>query len=398
MSDEPLHENLSERSGGITRRQFAREAAAIGVAGIAAPAWMDALGREEPLAGTASDAAQTLEIAEYSQFFVGAEGVSVPRGTLANGMQKYVEYQIPARVQHPYPIVLVHGAGGQGSDWMSTPDGRSGWASYLLQEGYKVYLVDRPGQGRPPFEPQFHGAFTDAVTYEEMSRRYAVNEGPAGPDNPQAHLHTQWPGNGRIGDPALDQLLAAQGPSFANDAAAESVWRSRGAMLLDEIGPSILVTHGDSGPFGWVVADQRPGLVRAVIALEPSGPAFHGRLAWGLTAGPMTYEPQVRAPGELAKEKLQHPASAYMLQAGPARQLRNLAPIPIAIVTAEASGANMADGGTVAFLKQAGCRVTHLRLADKGIHGNGHFMMMEKNNRDVLRVLTDWLDAEVKRT
>ena len=46
------------------------------------------------------------------------------------------------------PVVLIHGGFGQGSDWFTTPDGRRGWASLFLEQGYKVYVLDRPGQGR----------------------------------------------------------------------------------------------------------------------------------------------------------------------------------------------------------------------------------------------------------
>ena len=86
---------------------------------------------------------------------------------------------------------------------------------------------------------------------------------------------------------------------------------------------------------------------------------------------------------------------ACQVQAEPARKLKNLAGIPIMLVTAEASYHVPYDWGTVAFLKQAGCNVDHVELANIGIHGNGHFMMMEKNNRDISRVLFNWLDKNV---
>ncbi|HEX6356394.1 hypothetical protein [Actinophytocola sp.] len=50
------------------------------------------------------------------------------------------------------------------------------------------------------------------------------------------------------------------------------------------------------------------------------------------------------------------------------------------------------DVGTTAYLRQAGCRrVDHLTLGELGIHGNGHLMMIERNNDAVLDVITDWL-------
>src|SRR5580704_18364993 len=113
-----------------------------------------------------------LDIAEWSDFWVGVERADLARGTVVNGKQMYVEYQIPARVRHPYPIVLVHGGGGQGTDWMGTPDGRRGWATYLLEEGYRVYVVDRPGHGRSPFHPDLHGGIPQAQTLESISNLF----------------------------------------------------------------------------------------------------------------------------------------------------------------------------------------------------------------------------------
>jgi pimeloyl-ACP methyl ester carboxylesterase len=75
----------------------------------------------------------------------GSERADLARGTIVNGTQMYIEYAISTQLRHPYPIVMVHGGGGQGTDWMCTPDGRPGRATYFLQEGYSVYIVRRPG-------------------------------------------------------------------------------------------------------------------------------------------------------------------------------------------------------------------------------------------------------------
>ncbi|HEX4024639.1 MAG TPA: hypothetical protein VHX52_08045 [Steroidobacteraceae bacterium] len=352
----------ADGSSRISRREFALDTAAIGLAGLIGPGWLEAAAQSTPQSSVPSGERfrGPLELADYSQYFIGAQGVELARGTVVNGTQLSVEYQIPAEVRHPYPIVLIHGDGGQGSDWMSTPDGRMGWACLLLEQGYEVYVLDRPGQGRPPYEPQFHGGFRAAPTYEQMAQTRTAEQFQRSPRNPYAHLHTQWPGSGQIGDPALDQLMAAQGPAFAGSARAQQVWRARGAMLLDDIGPSILLTHGDSAAFGWLVADERPRLVKALIALEPPGAG----------AGVPAFGPQPT------------PISA----------LRNVQGLPVAVVTAEASAANLSDAHTVEQLRQAGCQVEHLRLGELGVHGNGHYMMMEKNNREVLQVLLGWLD------
>ena len=47
--------------------------------------------------------------------------------------------------------------------------------------------------------------------------------------------------------------------------------------------------------------------------------------------------------------------------------------------------------GTVAFLKQAAAPSQHIELEKIGINGNGHFLMMESNNREVLQPILDFL-------
>ena len=37
-----------------------------------------------------------------------------------------------------------------------------------------------------------------------------------------------------------------------------------------------------------------------------------------------------------------------------------------------------------------------MRLGDKGIHGNGHMVMIEKNNLDIAKVIDDWVVENVK--
>jgi hypothetical protein len=46
----------------------------------------------------------------------------------------------------------------------------------------------------------------------------------------------------------------------------------------------------------------------------------------------------------------------------------------------------------VKFLEQAGVHSTWIKLADAGIRGNGHMMMLEKNNQEIGAVMSKWLD------
>ena len=87
------------------------------------------------------------------------------------------------------------------------------------------------------------------------------------------------------GAAAYDAFLAGYGLMPADLAASEDMDADRLARLLDRIGPAIVLTHSASGPDGWLVADRRPGLVRAIVSIEPMGPPFAdtpgiGALAW----------------------------------------------------------------------------------------------------------------------
>ena len=227
---------------GLTRRDLG--AAAAGVLAVPQAVAQTAARGNAP-------AGPPLDVADWSYRWYGVEHAKLARGTVCNGMQMYVEHWIPAEVRHAYPVVLIHGGYGQGSEWISTPDGRRAWATQLLEQGFQVYVVDRPGQGRGPYPPFVLGAFDrEAPTFERAA----------------ASLR------GNADDAALVQYVAALGQPMANNAITQEVWRTRGAMLLDDIGPSVLITHGDAALFAQLSAQERPKLVKGIVAVQPAVP------------------------------------------------------------------------------------------------------------------------------
>lgn len=333
-----------------------------------------------------------LAIAEQSYFWLGVSRTSVPAwGTITAMEQMYVEYQVPMEITRPYPIVCVHGGGGQGLDYLTTADGRPGWATGMLQAGFPTYVVDRPGLGRSPYHPDLLGPMGPPPTYD-LIRRIGALDDPG---------FTQWPGSWDDDDPALAHFMAEQGPSIPDLERTHRLFRERGAELLDRIGPSVLVTHSAGGPFGWLVADARPDLVKAIVAVEPAGPAFSAfgagpGLQWGITASPMTFDPPAGTPEELARADVALGGGTATIQAEPARTLPNLRGIPIVLVIAECSPARaVRSPGIIAFLRQAGATVDELRLWEHGIHGNGHFMMCERNSDEILELVLEWIDKNV---
>ena len=378
------------RSLSVNRREFLKSASVIGLGGLTAPGALEAFA-----------APKSLELAEWSYFWVGVERQqrTGPADVIVNGKQMYVEYQIPVQKKHPYPIVLVHGGGGQGTDWMGTPDGRRGWSTCLVEEGYAVYVVDRPGHGRSPFHPDISGPFPQhAALLEDISSRFTPMAAKAPNASTFVKRHNQWPGTGEVGTSELTQLVAAEGGSYTPN--AHALWRDNGALLLDKIGPAIIMTHSAGGPFGWLVAEVRPNLVKGIIVIEGGGRPFEGDNQWGLSDVPVAYDPPVKDPSELKTKKVESfetGVAPHLIQQEPARKLKNLQKIPMVLVTAEASFASPGNPAALEYLKQAGCDVVELRLGRAGIRGNGHMMMVEKNNRQVLQPILKWIDMNVLR-
>lgn len=322
-------------------------------------------------------------IAEHSYFWVGVERTTRPGGgTVTTGEQMFVEYFVPAEARHERPLVFVHGGGGQSIAFLGVGDGKPGWLHHALGCGYTVYLVDRPGYGRNPPNSRLVAAESDATPYESLIPLFAVGAASG-----------RWAGTGQIGDPGLDAFMAQQRPMrFDTAEYAQALTRRRAAELLDRIGPAIVITHSAGGPFGWLVADARPELVTVLVSVEGIGPAT--------LAVPLTYDPPVSTAAELALEPLPDEAGIdwgplaavpRMMQPSPARRLPALARVPIAVVTSDDPRFTVLNRDTIAYLRAAGCTVEDLRLADHGIHGNGHMMSLEQNNADVLDVILDWV-------
>lgn len=333
-------------------------------------------------------------------FWVGAEpdpATGVARGPM------FVYWEAPVEVTNPYPIVLVHGGGGQGLDYLGTPDGRPGWSTLLVEQGWVVYVVDRPGHGRSAYIPELLGPMGPSLPIEVLKSMFIPATGGRGA-MPFANLHTQWPGDrDDPNDPAWLQFLASGGPFAADAADRQGLEQARLVELLDRVGPAFVVSNSLGGPAGFLVADARPDLVVALVQLEPIGPAFNtmfgpDTLQWGVAAVPMTFDPPMSSPSELSLDVHEPPAPgapSLVLQNRPARQLSNLAKVPIAVVSGEASVFQFTDGPLVEFLQQAGCDAVHIELAAQGVHGNSHGAMFERNNADVLAVVTRWMESQL---
>jgi pimeloyl-ACP methyl ester carboxylesterase len=214
-----------------------------------------------------------------------------------------------------------------------------------------------------------------------------------------------------LDDPAVLQFISSDLPMLSSFHQKEELNRDVLLALLEKMGASMLMAHSEAGAFTWPAADARPDLVAALLQIEPNGlPAYdleeigppeyfrYGDSVrpFSLTSVPLIYSPPLRtafdfAFAQEAKADGKDLARCY-LQREPARQLLNLSRVPILIMTSEASYRAPYDQCTVKFLRQASVPVTFIRLSEIGIHGNGHVMMLEKNNQEVAAVIAQWLN------
>lgn len=298
-----------------------------------------------------------------------------PAGTAITG-QMYVGFQLPAQKRHRYPLVLVHGGGGQGTDWMGTPDGRDGWIDYFLAAGFDVYVVDRPGLGRSP-DTTGYGPPGAAPTTQLIANLFTAQS-------------KQYPGGGGADTVEVAQHTAS---SERGASASNAILKENLAELLDRIGPAILVTHSNGGPSGWLALDARPDRVKAVLAIEPN---------FGVTdalAPLIRFSPALAAGETIATEPRPSEGAGLdpcrLQRDGAIRTAPAFAGKKVLVVVAPHSTLFTASAHcTVRALDQIGADASLARLVDYGLTGNGHFMNEELNNGEIAtKVFIPWLAA-----
>jgi pimeloyl-ACP methyl ester carboxylesterase len=125
--------------------------------------------------------------------------------------------------------------------------------------------------------------------------------------------------------------------------------------LVDKVCPCVLITHSQGGHFGFLVAEQRPDKIKAMIAVES---ASAGVVA---NAPKLKDIPMMMLFGDFVD---QHPRWAAYKK-----------------IDTEYANAVKAAGGSVDLVN----------LPDLGIKGNSHMLMQEKNNAEIADVMQRWL-------
>ncbi|WP_233852973.1 hypothetical protein [Paraburkholderia sp. HD33-4] len=158
--------------------------------------------------------------------------------------------------------------------------------------------------------------------------------------------------------------------------------------LLEKIGPSNLVTHSNSGLYGWLAA-ANTNLVRAIVSYEP---AF---------VYPESQSTEILSDERIQPKSGQQPAVTPI----PDEQFARLLDVPMQIVfrdniPLEPISNPIADGRRIQFYvatrftglvnERSGSAVL-LPLPEAGLRGNPHFMFSNLNNTEVANYLCNFL-------
>jgi pimeloyl-ACP methyl ester carboxylesterase len=284
----------------------------------------------------------------------------------------YVSFQIPPNARR-YPLIMVHGAGQTGKTYEDFKD-REGYQSIFLRRGWSVYIPDFMTRGKAGFT-SFTGPLgqllgrqigPDSTLFYGFKFNFlAFRLGPSWPQGgePQYYPNTKFPQTAA----ALRQLAAQTVPFFElQEQPQAEVIGANIAALVKEIGPAILITHSQSGIFGFLAAIKSGAKVKGIIAYEGSGIFPEGEAPAGGQFPPITV---------------------------PLADFEKLTRIPIQMVwgdnTTEEQLAN--NRAFVEVVNRHGGDAQLLLLPDVGLHGNTHFPFADLNNHKVADLLSQFL-------
>jgi pimeloyl-ACP methyl ester carboxylesterase len=304
---------------------------------------------------------------------------TVRRASVGREVRSGLYYEIfGPRSGSKTPILFIHGGGGTGANFRSTPDGRLGWADQLGERGYRVWVTDWPGAGRSGYKDM------TAVVYSDIVDGYI---------------------------------------NLLRDVIAE---------------PVVVVPHSMGGAVAWRLIEALPDLVAGVIALAAVHPANldtpcelisdDGDVAvvrftqTGVLFSvdrrvTYTYEPSyVYDQGVADSTQFPREAIPYLFAGhqgmSPRMLLQRVGLEPglpvienpdgfrgkrVRIMAGDRDPAHRRDveERTARLLNEWGAQAQVIWLPDHGFEGNGHYLMGERNSDEVLELFVQQYDDVV---
>jgi pimeloyl-ACP methyl ester carboxylesterase len=310
-------------------------------------------------------------LAEWGSFHVGGREVVVsgqparevlfspggvparvdPNGTYLMG-QMYAQYMVPAER-----------AGGRrcccGTAAASpAPPGKRrrtprGLAALLPPPRLAVYVSDAVERGRSGWTmiPEQTGGTPVLLTVDNPFERFRIGAGQGSFARGEVLPGNQFPADRDSYMNFMRQVV----PRFTT---TDDLTLEAYLALLDRVGPSVVVAHSQAGLFGWRAAQERPDKVRALVLVEPAAVGDAAKVA------ALRNIPVLMVYGDYIAQDSRWP-------------------------TIRANGVRFAEA-----VRAAGGSVDVVDLPERGIRGNSHMVMMDRNGDEVAALAQDWLAAK----
>ena len=268
--------------------------------------------------------------------------------------QMYVQYVKLENPKAKYPLLMIHGGGLTGVTWETKPDGQPGWQMFFLKAGHDVYVADAVERGRASWAryPEIFKTEPFFRTKKEAWELFRI--GPNGSYQTEVAKRTTYPGT-QWPVEAFDQFMKQGVPRWAtNDAATQAAYN----VLVQRVCPCVIVVHSQGGNFAFNAALAAPDKVKAIVAVEPSGAPDPSKSDVSTLKG----TPHLFVWGDNLE---QH---AFWSKITP-----NINRYRDALAT-------------------AGVRADVIELPARGIHGNTHMLMMDRNSDQTAAMIEDWIE------
>lgn len=333
---------------------------------------------------------EPISLRTMGSLMYGGTVTEMPDGSTFHGDHGYAQYYIPTDA-HTYPIIMWHGIGQSGKCYETTYDGREGFQAILPRRHWATYIVDQPRRGRagytlskvdtsdaPPTilsERAVWEAFRNGTWREGEEMKFY--------DNVQIARDSL----------SIDQFYRQQTPDTGEEPRTKETRDFHGrtmASLLEKTGPAILITHSNSGQYGWSTAMNAPeGALKAIVAYEPGACAF-----------PVSDAPTDTLASQIA---LCNDTQAPQLVSDV--EFEKLTKFPIIIVFGDNVATEESDNFNsevwrvakrrakqfVETINRHGGDAQLLVLPEIGIYGNTHAAFSDLNNQQIVDLLEKFL-------
>lgn len=278
-----------------------------------------------------------------------------PNGEFEVG-QMYVQYVRLASPKSRYPLLMWHGGGLTGVTWETKPDGGEGWQDWFLKAGYDVYVSDAVERGRASWA-RYPEIYSVEPFFRPKSEAWELfRMGPPGSYSPDPAKREPYPG---VAFPinSFEQFAKQIVPRWTtNDERAQKAYDA----LVQRVCPCVIMAHSTGGPFAFAAALHAPDKIKAIVAIEPAGAPL----------------PNVDV-------------SAF----------KN---IPVLMVWGDNLKSYPLWTKLVPLLSQfrdrlaaAGSNIEWIDLPARGMTGNSHMIMMDRNSDQVAALVDEWLTQTI---